>query len=196
MEKKLITEMKFMMERLENPRMTYTEYEKKHKVLTEGPTVLPPKESDDHETHTPIKPVTIYGKTYNFVEDLPIRELGIGGYAVDNENGIVMVDGDTPLQDWLDNDMGGDEDFMDDMDWVKSITVPDFTNEELDEIKETVMRLLSPGFHEDYEVGSYLSSVANNDPKTEKLLVKWLKSQGVNFYQPEYRDYMSKKNKN
>jgi hypothetical protein len=83
-----------------------------------------------------------------------------------------------------------------DMDWVKSITVPDFTNEELDEIKETVMRLLSPGFHEDYEVGSYLSSVANNDPETEKLLVKWLKSQGVNFYQPEYRDYMSKKNKN
>lgn len=41
MEKKLITEMKFMMERLENPRMTYTEYQKKHKVLTEGPTVLP-----------------------------------------------------------------------------------------------------------------------------------------------------------
>ena len=36
MEKKLITEMKFMMERLENPRMTYTEYEKKHKVLTEN----------------------------------------------------------------------------------------------------------------------------------------------------------------
>jgi hypothetical protein len=35
MEKNLITEMKFMMERLENPRMTYTEYEKKHKLLTE-----------------------------------------------------------------------------------------------------------------------------------------------------------------
>lgn len=33
MEKKLITEMKFMMERLENPRMTYTEYEKKHNQL-------------------------------------------------------------------------------------------------------------------------------------------------------------------
>lgn len=47
MEKKLITEMKFMMERLENPRMTYTEYEKKHKVLTEGPTVLPPRPSSD-----------------------------------------------------------------------------------------------------------------------------------------------------
>jgi hypothetical protein len=47
MEKKLITEMKFMMERLENPRMTYTEYEKKHKVLTEGPTELPPRPSSD-----------------------------------------------------------------------------------------------------------------------------------------------------
>jgi len=35
MEKKLITEVKFMMERLENPRMTYTEYEKRHKILTE-----------------------------------------------------------------------------------------------------------------------------------------------------------------
>ena len=89
-----------------------------------------------------------------------------------------------------------DEDFMDDMDWVKSVTVPGFTKEELYEIKETVMRLLSPGFHEDYEVGAYLSSVTNEDPEIEKLLVKWLKSQGVNFYQPEYRDYMSKKNKN
>ena len=69
-----------------------------------------------------------------------------------------------------------------------SITVSGFTKEELNKIKETVMRLLSPGFHEDYEVGTYLSSVANDDPKIEKLLVKWLKSQGVNFYQPEYRD--------
>ena len=90
----------------------------------------------------------------------------------------------------------GDEDFMDDMDWVKSVTVPGFTKEELYEIKERVIRLLSPGFHEDYEVGAYLSSVADEDPKIEKLLVKWLKSQGVNFYQPEYRsdtgyfDYM------
>ena len=83
-----------------------------------------------------------------------------------------------------------------DMDWVKSVTVPGFTKEELYEIKETVMRLLSPGFHEDYEVGAYLSSVTNEDPEIEKLLVKWLKSQGVKFYQPEYRDYMSKKNKN
>ena len=69
-----------------------------------------------------------------------------------------------------------------------SITVPGFTKEELYEIKKTAMRLLSPGFHEDYEVGAYLSSVANDDPKIEKLLVKWLKSQGANFYQPEYRD--------
>jgi hypothetical protein len=74
-----------------------------------------------------------------------------------------------------------------------SITVPGFTKEELDEIKETAMRLLSPGFYEDYEVGAYLSSVANNDPKIEKLLVKWLKSQGANFYQPEYRDSISEK---
>lgn len=36
MEKKLITEMKFMMERLENPRMTYTQYEKKRNKLNEG----------------------------------------------------------------------------------------------------------------------------------------------------------------
>ena len=69
-----------------------------------------------------------------------------------------------------------------------SITVPGFTKEELNKIKETAMRLLSPGFYEDYEVGAYLSSVANDDPKIEKLLVKWLKSQGANFYQPEYRD--------
>ena len=76
-----------------------------------------------------------------------------------------------------------------------SITVPGFTKEELDEIKETAMRLLSPGFYEDYEVGAYLSSVANNDPKIEKLLVKWLKSQGANFYQPEYRDSINEKRK-
>ena len=74
-----------------------------------------------------------------------------------------------------------------------SITVPGFTKEELNKIKETAMRLLSPGFHEDYEVGAYLSSVANDDPKIEKLLVKWLKSQGANFYQPEYRDSISEK---
>ena len=91
----------------------------------------------------------------------------------------------------LDGHMGAEEDENKD-----SITVPGFTKEELNKIKETAMRLLSPGFHEDYEVGAYLSSVANDDPKIEKLLVKWLKSQGVNFYQPEYRDYMSKKNKN
>ena len=79
--------------------------------------------------------------------------------------------------------MGAEEDENKD-----SITVPGFTKEELDEIKKTAMRLLSPGFHEDYEVSAYLSSVANDDPKIEKLLVKWLKSQGANFYQPEYRD--------
>ncbi len=55
----------------------------------------------EDETSTPIKPITIDGKTYKFVEDLPIRELGIGSYVVDN--GIVLVNGDTPLQDWLDN---------------------------------------------------------------------------------------------
>jgi len=76
-----------------------------------------------------------------------------------------------------------------------SIIVPGFTKEELDKIKETAMRLLSPGFYEDYEVGAYLSSVANNDPKIEKLLVKWLKSQGANFYQPEYRDSINEKRK-
>lgn len=67
----------------------------------------------DYETSTPIKPITIHGKTYKFVEDLPIRELGIGSYVI--QDGIVMVDGDTPLQDWLDNVMGGmegDEDYM------------------------------------------------------------------------------------
>ena len=83
----------------------------------------------------------------------------------------------------LDGHMGAEEDENKD-----SITVPGFTKEELNKIKETAMRLLSPGFHEDYEVGAYLSSVANDDPKIEKLLVKWLKSQGANFYQPEYRD--------
>ena len=100
-----------------------------------------------------------------------------------------------PDEEFEDDDFD-EEDYMEDMDWVKSITVPGFTKEELYEIKERVIRLLSPGFHEDYEVGAYLSSVADEDPKIEKLLVKWLKSQGVNFYQPEYRDYMSKKNKN
>jgi hypothetical protein len=56
MEKKLITEMKFMMERLENPRMTYTEYEKKHKVLTEGPTELPPRPSSDRPSRPSSSP--------------------------------------------------------------------------------------------------------------------------------------------
>jgi len=67
----------------------------------------------EDETSTPIKPVTIHGKTYKFVEDLPIRELGIGSYVI--QDGIVMVDGETPLQDWLDNVMGGmegEEDYM------------------------------------------------------------------------------------
>lgn len=68
------------------------------------------KESDDdYETSTPIKPITIHGKTYKFVEDLPTRELGIGSYVVDNDKGIVLVDGDTPLEDWLDHVMGGVE---------------------------------------------------------------------------------------
>ena len=71
------------------------------------------KESDDdYETSTPIKPITIHGKTYKFVEDLPTRELGIGGYTV--QDGIVMVDGETPLQDWLTQDMDA-EDYMEDM---------------------------------------------------------------------------------
>lgn len=63
MEKKLITEMKFMMERLENPRMTYTEYEKKHKLLTE--------DSDFHHAHvktfhTKDKPVS---KKKKFIDE-------------------------------------------------------------------------------------------------------------------------------
>jgi hypothetical protein len=47
MEKKLITEMKFMMERLENPRLTYTEYEKKHNQLIkeDGPSKIPSRPS-------------------------------------------------------------------------------------------------------------------------------------------------------
>ena len=66
-------------------------------------------------THTPIKPITIHGKTYDTAEDLPIRELGIGSYSVEGD--IVMVGGDTPLQDWLDGafppdmeESNGDED--------------------------------------------------------------------------------------
>ena len=56
--------------------------------------------SEEEMSHTPIKPITIHGKTYDNVEDLPIRELGIGSYSVKGD--IVMVGGDTPLQDWLD----------------------------------------------------------------------------------------------
>lgn len=63
MEKKLITEMKFMMERLENPRLTYTEYEKKHKLLTE--------DGDFHHAHvktfhTKDKPVS---KKKKFIDE-------------------------------------------------------------------------------------------------------------------------------
>ena len=47
MEKKLITEMKFMMERLENPRMTYVEYEKKHNQLVK---------EDGEESEKPMMP--------------------------------------------------------------------------------------------------------------------------------------------
>lgn len=70
-----------------------------------------------------------------------------------------------------------------------SITVPGFTKEELDDIKERTqeyLRLLPPGFQEVSEVGEYLSSVANNDPEIKKLLVKWLTSQGVDFRNPYY----------
>jgi hypothetical protein len=51
-------------------------------------------------TRTPIKPITIGGKTYDTAEDLPTRELGIGSYSIKGD--IVMVGGDTPLQDWID----------------------------------------------------------------------------------------------
>jgi hypothetical protein len=53
-------------------------------------------------TRTPIKPITIGGKTYDIAEDLPTRELGIGSYSIKGD--IVMVGGDTPLQDWIDLD--------------------------------------------------------------------------------------------
>lgn len=49
MEKKLITEMKFMLERLENPRMTYTEYEKKHNQLIK-------EDEDGKESEKPMMP--------------------------------------------------------------------------------------------------------------------------------------------
>jgi hypothetical protein len=58
------------------------------------------KFNEPEMTHTPIKPITIGGKTYDTAEDLPIRELGIGSYSIKDD--IVMVGGDTPLQDWLD----------------------------------------------------------------------------------------------
>jgi hypothetical protein len=62
-----------------------------------------------------------------------------------------------------------------------------FSKEELDEIKEKAARLLSPGFFEDYEVTNYISTVSGNDKNVERMLVDWLKSEGLEFYQPEYR---------
>ena len=62
-----------------------------------------------------------------------------------------------------------------------------FSKEELDEIKEKAARLLSPQFFEDYEVTNYISTVSGNDKNVERMLVDWLKSEGLEFYQPEYR---------
>lgn len=62
-----------------------------------------------------------------------------------------------------------------------------FSKEKLDEIKETVARLLSPGFFEDYEVTNYISTVSKNNKNVERMLVDWLKSEGLEFYHPEYR---------
>lgn len=62
-----------------------------------------------------------------------------------------------------------------------------FSKEKLAEIKETAARLLSPQFFEDYEVTNYISTVSKNNKNVERMLVDWLKSEGLEFYQPEYR---------
>ena len=61
----------------------------------------PEMEESPEDSRTPIQPITIHGKTYKFVEDIPFRQLGIGGYVVNND--IVLVNGDTPLKDWIED---------------------------------------------------------------------------------------------
>jgi hypothetical protein len=61
-----------------------------------------------------------------------------------------------------------------------------FTSEELNKIKDEVLRLNNPGFFEPYELETYLDGITNNlygeNQKAKNKLINWLKSEGINLY--------------
>jgi hypothetical protein len=64
----------------------------------------------------------------------------------------------------------------------------EFTNDELSEIRERVIRLSQPGFFDRSELPSYLQEVSNNDPKVEEYLFNWLRNNGVSFEGTDYEN--------
>ena len=56
-----------------------------------------------------------------------------------------------------------------------------FSEKELFRIKEKVMRMMSPGFFDDYEVDSYIDSLGDGRKSTRRALIGWLKDNGVDF---------------
>jgi hypothetical protein len=70
----------------------------------------------------------------------------------------------------------------------ENFTGREFTNDELSEIRERVIRLSQPGFFDRSELPSYLQEVSNNDPKVEEYLFNWLRNNGVNFEGTDYEN--------
>jgi hypothetical protein len=64
----------------------------------------------------------------------------------------------------------------------------EFTNDELSEIRERVIRLSQPGFFDRSELPSYLQEVSNNDPKVEEYLFNWLRNNSVSFEGTDYEN--------
>ena len=70
----------------------------------------------------------------------------------------------------------------------ENFTGKEFTNDELERIKEMVIRLSQPGFFDRSELPSYLQEVSNNDPKVEEYLFNWLSDNGVSFEGTDYEN--------
>ena len=70
----------------------------------------------------------------------------------------------------------------------ENFTGKEFTNDELEKIKEMVIRLSQPGFSDRSELPSYLQEVSNNDPKVEEYLFNWLSDNGVSFKGTDYEN--------
>lgn len=86
MKKNLITEMKFMMERLENPRMTYTEYENKHNRL-----IKEFEKGFESDTNKEMSG-TVLPVESNYISSDEVKDLGIRLKRAFIENGFNVLD--------------------------------------------------------------------------------------------------------